>query len=84
MQGTNVTLRTLTLFLWVCLIATAAVAGEEQRTHIKIAVAGDGQYTQHGLFLRMHMATAIGAGRLIADHFCIPQQALTVCTTEHA
>lgn len=43
MQGTNVTLRTLTLFLWVCLIATAAVAGEEQRTHIKIAVAGDGK-----------------------------------------
>ena len=43
MQGTNVTLRTFTLFLWVCLIATAAVAGEEQRTHIKIAVAGDGK-----------------------------------------
>jgi len=37
-----VTLRTFTVFLWVCLIATAAIAGEEHRTHIKIAVGGDG------------------------------------------
>lgn len=43
MQGTNVTLRTIAVFLWVCLIATAAMASEENRTHIKIAVDGDGQ-----------------------------------------
>lgn len=29
-------LRTFTLFLWGCLIATAAVAGEKHETHIKI------------------------------------------------
>lgn len=37
------TLRTFTVFLWVCLIGTAAIASEEQRIHIKIAVDGDGQ-----------------------------------------
>ena len=42
LPGTNVTLRTITVFLWACLIATAAMAGEERRTHIKIAVDGDG------------------------------------------
>ena len=36
-------IRTIAVFLWVCLIATAAVAGEEHRTQIKIAVDGDGQ-----------------------------------------
>ena len=41
MQGINVTLRTFTVFLWCCLIATAALAGEEHRTHIKIVVDGD-------------------------------------------
>ena len=35
------TLRTFTVFLWGCLIATAAITGEEHRTHIKIAVDGD-------------------------------------------
>lgn len=35
-------LRTFTVFLWGCLIAAAAVAGEEHETKIKIAVAGDG------------------------------------------
>jgi hypothetical protein len=46
MQGTTVTLRTFTVFLWACLIATAAIAGEEHRTHIKIAVEGDGNEHQ--------------------------------------
>lgn len=35
-------LRTFTVFLWGCLIAAAAVAGEEKETRIKIAVATDG------------------------------------------
>jgi hypothetical protein len=36
-----VTARAIFLLVWVCLIATAAVAGEERRTEIKIAVDGD-------------------------------------------
>lgn len=32
------TLRTFTVFLWVCLIATAAIAGEEHRTDNKDGV----------------------------------------------
>jgi len=43
MQGKIVTLRTFTVFLWACLIGTAAIAGEEHRTRIKIAVDGEGQ-----------------------------------------
>ncbi|RZV39246.1 MAG: hypothetical protein EX272_00950 [Chromatiales bacterium] len=35
------TARAFVLLVWVCLIATAAVAGEERRTEIKIAVDGD-------------------------------------------
>ena len=35
------TARAIFLLVWVCLIATAAVAGEERRTEIKIAVDGD-------------------------------------------
>ena len=42
------TLRTLTVFFWACLIATAAVAGEEQRTEIKIAI--DSEDTGHRVF----------------------------------
>jgi hypothetical protein len=37
-----VKLRTFTVFLWGFLIAAAAVAGEQQETKIKIAVASDG------------------------------------------
>jgi len=44
-QGTNVTLRALTVFFWGCLVATAAVAGPEHMTEIKIAV--DGENTSH-------------------------------------
>ena len=36
-------LRTLTVFFWACLIGTAALAGEEHRTHIEIAVDGEDQ-----------------------------------------
>lgn len=42
------TRRTLFVFFWVCLIGTAAVAGEEQRTEIKIAI--DGENTGHRVF----------------------------------
>ncbi|MDH3812077.1 MAG: hypothetical protein OEU60_10270 [Gammaproteobacteria bacterium] len=42
------TLRTLTVFFWVCLIGAAAVAGEEPRTEIKIAI--DGEDTGHRVF----------------------------------
>ncbi len=35
------TLRTFMVFFWACLIGTAAVAGEQQRTEIKIAIDGD-------------------------------------------
>lgn len=35
------TLRTFTVFFWGCLIAAAAIAGEEKRTEIRIAVDGD-------------------------------------------
>jgi hypothetical protein len=37
-----VTLRTLVVFFWACLIGSAAVAGEEHRTEIKIAIDGEG------------------------------------------
>jgi len=47
MQGTKVTIRTFAVFFWACLIATAAVAGEEHRTQIKIAVDGDGDGDKH-------------------------------------
>lgn len=42
------TLRTFMLFFWAFLIASAAVAGEERRTEIKIAVDGDD--TGHKVF----------------------------------
>lgn len=35
------TIRTIAVFFWAFLIATAAIAGEEHRTQIKIAVDGD-------------------------------------------
>jgi len=34
-------LRTITVFFWACLVGTAAVAGDEQRTRIEIAVEDD-------------------------------------------
>ena len=34
-------LRSFAVFLWACLIASAAVAGEERRTEVKIAIDGD-------------------------------------------
>jgi len=42
-------LRTITVFFWACLVGTAAVAGDEQRTRIEIAVEDDasGQQTFH-------------------------------------
>ena len=42
------TLRTLAVFFWACLIGTAAVAGEEHRTEIKIAI--DGEDATHRVF----------------------------------
>ena len=38
-------LRPLAVFIWGSLIATAAMAGEEHRTHVKIAIDGDN--TEH-------------------------------------
>jgi hypothetical protein len=38
-----VTLRTFTVFLWGCLIATAAIAGEQHKMKIEVAVSGDGE-----------------------------------------
>ena len=35
------TARAFFLIIWICLVATAAVAGEERRTEIRIAVDGD-------------------------------------------
>ena len=44
------TLRTFTVFLWGCLIATAAVAGEQHKMKIEVAVSGDGEehFEWHG------------------------------------
>lgn len=42
------TLRALIVFFWACLIGTAAVAGQEQRTEIEIAI--DGEDTGHRVF----------------------------------
>lgn len=42
------TIRTFMVFVWGCLIAAAAVAGEERRTEIKIEVEGD--EPQHRVF----------------------------------
>jgi hypothetical protein len=42
-------LRTLTLFFWGCLIASAAIASEKQETHIKIVTNDDGDvFEWHG------------------------------------
>jgi len=41
--GVFVKLRTMTVFLWVFLIAAAAVAGEEHKVKIEVAVTGDGE-----------------------------------------
>ena len=37
------TLRTFTVFFWGCLIATAAIAGEQQKMKIEVEVSGEGQ-----------------------------------------
>jgi hypothetical protein len=42
-MGIPVTPRTLTVFLWCFLIATAALAGEEPKMKIEVAVSGDGE-----------------------------------------
>ena len=44
----NVRLRTFAVFLWFFLIAGAAIAGEEHRTEIKIAI--DGEDNGHSVF----------------------------------
>lgn len=48
-QDPIMNLRTITVFFWACLVGTAAVAGDEQRTRIEIAVEDDvsGQQTFH-------------------------------------
>ena len=66
------TLRTFMVFFWACLIATAAVAGEEHRTEIKIAVDGDN--TGHKIFrfdsqdsdINLH-DMAVGETQVITD-----------------
>ena len=40
-KGINVSLRTLTVFFWGFLIASAAIASEEHRAEIKIEIDGD-------------------------------------------
>lgn len=41
-------LKAITLFLWACLIATAAVAGEKHETHVKIVTDdADGVFEWH-------------------------------------
>lgn len=40
-QGLNVRLRTFTVFFWGFLIASAAIAGEQHRAEIRIAIDGD-------------------------------------------
>ena len=42
--------RALVVFFWVCLIGTAAVAGEERKTRIEIAVADDASGEQTFVF----------------------------------
>ena len=46
--GIFVNLRALTVFFWVCLIASAAIAGEQKETHIKIVTDdADGEFEWH-------------------------------------
>jgi hypothetical protein len=67
-----VTLRTLFVVFWACLIGTAAVAGDEQRTEIKIAV--DSEDSGHRVFrfdsqesdVDLH-ALAVGESEVITD-----------------
>jgi hypothetical protein len=49
-MGNFVTLRTFTIFFWGCLIATAAIAGEQHKMKIEVAVSGDGEkhFEWHG------------------------------------
>ncbi len=66
------TLRTIVVFFWACLIGTAAVAGEEHRTEIKIVVDGEG--AEHRMFhfdsqdsdVDLH-ALAVGESEVITD-----------------
>ena len=66
------TLRTFVVFFWACLIGTAAVAGDQHRTEIKIAVDGEG--TEHRMFhfdsqdsdVDLH-ALAVGESEVITD-----------------
>jgi hypothetical protein len=49
-MGNFVTLRTFTVFFWGCLIATAAIAGEQHKMKIDVAISGDGEehFEWHG------------------------------------
>jgi len=67
-----VTFRKFIVFFWICLIGTAAVAGEEHRTKIEIAV--DSENAEHRVFrfdsqdsdVDLH-ALAIGDSEIITD-----------------
>ena len=48
--GHNVKIKKYAVLLWAFLLATAAVAGEEHRTHIKIALDDDGSGQQSFMF----------------------------------
>ena len=48
--GYNVKIKKYVVLFWAFLLATAAVAGEEHRTHIKIAVEDDGSGQQSFIF----------------------------------
>jgi len=48
--GHSVKIKKYAVLLWAFLLATAAVAGEEHRTHIKIAVDDDGSGQQSFMF----------------------------------
>jgi len=65
-------LKTLAVFLWVCLIAAAAIAGEEQRTRIAIEVDDDATGHQSFRFdsqdagFDLH-SMAVGESRTLTD-----------------
>jgi len=80
-----VTIRTIAVFFWACLIATAAVAGEEHRTQIKIAVDSDGDEHQFIEFDSQNSDVdlqnlAVGESKTLTDN---GGQEVTVTRTEN-
>jgi hypothetical protein len=68
-QGIPVNLRTITLFFWGCLIASAAVAAGKHETHIEIVTDDDGEvFEWHSTDPNADFSDlAVGESRTVTD-----------------